>query len=320
MARYLFLLIGAIFCIFTIPASAYAANGRVISGPNGSATNGWYSARPTFTVDTNPTCPNGVHTFTVGNHKGEGLHHITVRTYLSDHPSIDYLDGKDGTEINAETWYCPSLSSSYDGQDPTKIWEGDIRWDGIAPTVTITAPKTNTNTSSSKLNVAGTVSDSTSGVGKLVVNGVAASIAGNAFSVSIPLGVGLNTITAEATDLAANTSKSNEIVVNRLNSSEGGTAKPQTPRSKEPAANAAGSTNASIADDTGIAESKQEGAKALNGGLVKSVAKAGGISLAAVLGVIVAVLLLDKYGIIEVRIAPKLTSAVSSRFKKSNRG
>jgi hypothetical protein len=171
------------------------------------------------------------------------------------------------------------------------------------------------------LNVAGTVSDSTSGVGKVVVNGVVASITGNAFSVSIPLSMGLNSITAEATDLAGNTSKSNEIVTNRLNSSEGGIANPQTPRSKEPASNAAGSTNtSSLVDDTESAESKQQDTKALNGGLVKSVAKAGGISLVAVLGVIVAVLLLDKYGIIEVRIAPKLTSAVSSRFKKANRG
>jgi hypothetical protein len=61
-------------------------------------------------------------------------------------------------------------------------------------------------------------------------------------------------------------------------------------------------------------------AKALEGSLVKSVAKAGGISLAAVLAVIVIVLLLDKYGIIEVRIAPKLTSAISNRIRRANKG
>jgi hypothetical protein len=149
MARYLFLIIGTISCVLTIPASVFAASGKVISGPNGSLTNGWYAARPTFVVDTIPSYPNGGHTFNVGDYKGEGLHHITLRTYLSDHPSLDYVDDKDRTGINAATWYCPGLSSSYDGQDPTIIWEGDVRWDGTAPNVTITTPKTNTNTTSS---------------------------------------------------------------------------------------------------------------------------------------------------------------------------
>jgi Glucodextranase, domain B len=76
-----------------------------------------------------------------------------------------------------------------------------------APVVKITAPANGSKTTKGKTTVTGTATDN-GGVSSFTVNGKAVALgAGGAFSTIVPLKVGANTITAQASDKTGNTTK-----------------------------------------------------------------------------------------------------------------
>jgi len=210
----------AISClaIILLPVNAYAVVGQLKSGPHGSIVNGWYTSQPTFIVDSVPGCPTGPSgKLTVGSYKGEGLHHITLRAYLNYHPTIQQIDDKDGSGIGTVLWECNAVNTQAGYDQPDLLWEGDLKWDGTPPTISISSPSNNSNTANSTIQVNGSVGDTTSGVWSVIVNGVGASVSGNTYSTNIPVTQGLNTITATAKDYAGHTSQS-QVVINRTTS------------------------------------------------------------------------------------------------------
>ena len=81
--------------------------------------------------------------------------------------------------------------------------------DTIAPTLNVTSPEDNSVTNNSSCVVAGTVSDTASGLATLTINGVNTTVTGGAFNKTITLQQGSNTITVIATD---NAGKSTTVV------------------------------------------------------------------------------------------------------------
>jgi|1186.fasta_scaffold01664_2 hypothetical protein len=76
-----------------------------------------------------------------------------------------------------------------------------------SPVVKITAPANGSKTKSAKATVTGTATDN-GGVSSFTVNGTTVALgAGGAFSTSVPLKVGANTIVAQASDKTGNTTK-----------------------------------------------------------------------------------------------------------------
>jgi RHS repeat-associated protein len=88
-----------------------------------------------------------------------------------------------------------------------------LKIDKTPPLVSITSPANNSSVNAGNLAVSGSVSDALSGVAAVTCNGIAATVVSGTFSCSVPLIVGLNTITATAFDVAGNTS-SQSITVN----------------------------------------------------------------------------------------------------------
>jgi len=83
-----------------------------------------------------------------------------------------------------------------------------VSLDKSAPAVAITSPSNGSSVSSSPVSVTGTATDNLSGLATLLCNGNPASLSASTFSCGVPLTNGLNTITVEATDNAANMSSS----------------------------------------------------------------------------------------------------------------
>lgn len=216
MSKKLHILAVVIASSILVPTVVFAADGQLVSGPSGTLVNGWYSTRPTLRVDTLPGCPSGPS----GNidmliYNEEGQHHITLRSHLNGYPRIYRDDDTHGHETTNEVFSCPAVSTPYTGADPVVFWQGDIKWDATAPTISLSAPSNNSNTESSSVTVTGIANDGTSGVWTVMVNGVSASLSGANFSANVPVSLGLNTLTAIVKDYAGNTSQA-QVVVNRI--------------------------------------------------------------------------------------------------------
>jgi YD repeat-containing protein len=80
-----------------------------------------------------------------------------------------------------------------------------LKIDKTPPLVSITAPANNSSVNACNLAISGSISDGLSGVAAVNCNGVAGAVVSGTFSCSVPLVVGLNTITATAFDVAGNT-------------------------------------------------------------------------------------------------------------------
>lgn len=83
--------------------------------------------------------------------------------------------------------------------------------DSTAPVLNITAPADNLVTAAQSVTVSGTVSDA--GTVTVTVNGNAVTLSGGAFSTSVPLSGGSNTIIIKATDNAGNATTATRTVV-----------------------------------------------------------------------------------------------------------
>lgn len=84
--------------------------------------------------------------------------------------------------------------------------------DKTPPAISITSPANGATVSSASAAVTGSVSDALSGVSAVTCDGAPATVQSRSFSCSITLTPGSNTITAQATDVAGNTSSATENV------------------------------------------------------------------------------------------------------------
>lgn len=82
--------------------------------------------------------------------------------------------------------------------------------DTTPPTLSVTQPADGAFVNTTSVNVAGTFGDESATSVK--VNGVAAAVSGNSFSVSVPLAEGANTLTVVATDAAGNSTTATRSV------------------------------------------------------------------------------------------------------------
>lgn len=317
MKKVLFAAITVLATIVLSPA-VFAADGQLVSGPSGTQVNGWYSTNPTMRVNTIPNCPSGPSgNFNMIIINEEGQHHITLRSHKNGYPRIYRDDDVNGHGTSNEVFSCPSISTPYDGSDPEVFWQGDIKWDGTNPTISLSSPSNNSNTDSSSVKVTGSVGDSTSGVWKVVINGVSASVGGGSFSASVPVNNGLNTLTATVYDYAGNTAQT-QVVVNRV-SSCGGTCSASSGSSNQQSSNSgSGSNNSgqSQAENNSQPQSSEHSQEQTSQDqetptLVKGVVKGGGIGLATVLAFVVILLLLDRFRIIEIKAFSKISDKLS---------
>jgi RHS repeat-associated protein len=96
------------------------------------------------------------------------------------------------------------LSVEVKGNPGSFITVSILGYDGTPPKISITSPAPGSSTESKSINVTGAIKDDTSV--NVIVNGVPASISNKIFTAyDIPLSLGVNAITARATDLGGNT-------------------------------------------------------------------------------------------------------------------
>ena len=299
------------------PSAAYSADGQLISGPSGSQVNGWYSTRPTFRVDSVPACPNGPS----GNidmliYNTEGQHRVTLRSHQNGYTRIYRDDQVNGIETSNEVFSCPAISTPYIGADPIVFWQGVIKWDATLPTVSIISPSNNSNTGNATVQVSGSVSDGTSGIWTVSINGINASITGSTYSANVPVSLGLNTLSVVTKDFAGNSSQA-QVVVNRISTAQSSNTSTKTGESAAQSEN-----NSSNNDDSEkTAEQNIDSEKSVSPTIVKGVVQGGGIGLATILGFFIILLLLDKFRVIEIkafhRISVKNSKIHSTKRKKN---
>ncbi|WP_291983732.1 Ig-like domain-containing protein [Luteitalea sp.] len=97
-----------------------------------------------------------------------------------------------------------------DAQNRTGTATRNVTVDNTAPTLTLTSPANNSVTGTASATVAGTVTDASAVT--VTVNGTNVPVTSGAFSTSVPLVVGTNTITVVATDAAGNQSTQTRTV------------------------------------------------------------------------------------------------------------
>lgn len=87
-----------------------------------------------------------------------------------------------------------------------------VSLDKTPPAITISSPANGATFTSSSISVTGSVSDALSGISAVTCDGAAATVQNGSFSCSITLTPGSNTITAQVTDVAGNSSSTSESV------------------------------------------------------------------------------------------------------------
>ncbi len=252
----------------------------------------------------------------------QGLHHYRFLTDANE--TVVHVE-TDGV-LGMGALYCNQSLPS--GQFNIVAWEGDLKYDTQAPTVSISLPQNNTNTAAANVSVTGSVSDSGSGIQSVTVNGHAASVQGGAYSVTLPLTIGLNAVTAVATDNAGHQTTSAQVTVFRYEDqkSASGSSNSSTGSGKSQNAVSNNSTQPSSTASPSPSGSPSKAASAAAAAaapiktLVKGVSTPAGTGLATVLGVIILLLVLDKFRIIEIKLFRHLYQRRLARVDKSDTG
>lgn len=231
LRKLLFTLIISISFLLTGTTSYAIGSYSLVSGPSGGVMrNGWYIYNlgvPIITIQAgNGSNCGGSGIFTLPLSPGGGDNmgsHILRYFYAPDDPKANLWVSRDGILLGT---MC-NQDKSYVGSTVT-VWQGTLKYDGWAPVVNIISPSNNTNTNSETITVSGNVYDTgddyqgkclsisrCSLISKVTVNGIAASINGDTYSINVPLNKGLNTLKAVAVDNAGFTTESQSITVLR---------------------------------------------------------------------------------------------------------
>jgi hypothetical protein len=259
--------------------------------------NGWFTGQPVWN-QCGSSSDSGYDWF------AQGLHHYRFLTDANE--TVVHVE-TDGV-LGMGALYCNQ--SLQTGQFTIVAWEGDLKYDTQPPAISISSPQNNTNTAASSVNVTGSVSDSGSGVQSVTVNGHSASVQGGAYSVTLPLAIGLNAVTAVSTDNAGHQTTSSQLTIFRYEDqksasgsspSSGGSTKSQN------GSNSGAQPSSSPSPSPGSSPSGKVAAAAAAANapiqtLVKGVSTPAGTGLVSVLGVIILLLVLDKFRIIEIKL------------------
>lgn len=107
----------------------------------------------------------------------------------------------------SEGQHTVSISVEDGAGNPSNTASISFGIDASPPKVVITSPADGFITVSDSIEVTGTASDAGGGISGVTVNGVVATLNGEAFTATVPLSSGQNTITATATDTVGNTAQ-----------------------------------------------------------------------------------------------------------------
>jgi len=108
--------------------------------------------------------------------------------------------------VTTETASQVVVGIAVDNAGNTATTSVTVKLDKTPPNLVITSPTDGSQVFATPIAVSGTVADSLSGLATLTCNGAPATVNGTAFSCSVPLVPGPNSIIALATDVAGNTS------------------------------------------------------------------------------------------------------------------
>ena len=156
------------------------------------------TARPTFTIDATDE-GTGVDPSTLSV-KLDGTAVTVTQTAISNGyrltytPTADLAQGSHTLAVSA---------ADYDGNTGTLSASWTV--DTVAPVLAVSSPAEGEFVTNPSLTVRGTVSDATSGLQSVTVNGTAVAVSGS-FSHTLTLAEGVTTITVTATDKAGNSS------------------------------------------------------------------------------------------------------------------
>ena len=353
--KKLYLSLLTVLTILIFPATVFASGSySLASNPSGSqmGQNGWYlyyNQMPSLgiTSGADSSCGGtGTWSLPLNLGGGDSLGSHTLRVFYAPGDSKSNLwVSRDGTLLGT---MC-NQDMSYTGSTTT-VWEGVVKFDAAPPQVDIDTSLNNLNTSKDKVTITGKAFDTDTNddypvgsagkqkcfstnrcsvLSSVTVNGVPASISGEAFSAEITLSKGLNAVTATAIDNSGQSRKSNSITVLRSdeikNTPTSGNTNGNNPNThgNSTSQNQSNNANASNGQQNGVAP--KDAAKNANTEnepptLVKGVVQGGGIGLATVLAVIVVLLILDKFRIIEVKVFSKITDRLSKHKPAKNAG
>jgi hypothetical protein len=121
------------------------------------------------------------------------------------------------TGLTSGTLYYYRATANYNAASTPYSNTVSSTQDATNPVVAITTSTGSTTHTS--LQITGTASDTGSGLVSVIVNGVTATITSGAWSATLPLNVGSNTVTATATDNASNTAIAS-ITITRTTSTQ----------------------------------------------------------------------------------------------------
>ena len=310
----------AIVTVFS--GTVFADALQYVSGPVCTTVNGWCTTHPLLTVKTvGAVClgyPQPSQQFQIDvagwswsggadntpPQAQAGKHYVQV---LSDSNSDEFLEN-DGKTITPN-----AACGSTTGTPSVVVWQGYIQWDETPPTVSIMSPSNNSNEDTSKITVTGAVSDDASGVASVAVNDVAATLGNGTYSAIINLQTGINTISIVAKDNAGHQASQSETVFLREIPQDKPSASSQTHSDTQTVtqtSNPATASSSNTADTTTKLDTKSQDTKGSsmpskptdNLKLVKTVATGTGVSLGTVLSIIIIMLVLDRLGVIEIKL------------------
>jgi len=192
-------LAGGSWSLANVDLGADGSHTLTITGINGA---GATSISPVLTTDT--TAPSVTATVAPApNAAGWNQSTATVTFTCSDATS-GVASCPPPLVVSAETASQVVSGTATDNAGNHAAASVTVKLDKTAPSLAITVPATNATTTSADLAVSGTVSDALSGIAIVTCNGTAATVTTGAFTCTVTLIAGDNTITVIATDIAGN--------------------------------------------------------------------------------------------------------------------
>lgn len=279
----------------------------------GTEVNGYYTRAPSLTVQLSASYPNQCQSSDpnyrtiVESLKPQSDDPVGTYTWeLLEDLNNDALVLKD---VN-ENYQTDLVACNWNTSDPNYQveWQASIKYDFGSPSVSITSPSNNTNVNSNSVNVSGTATEAASDISSVSVNGVSAVLSGSSFSAQVPLEQGLNTIVATATDGVGHQAQSSQVTVFR---GENGSKEESATTGNNPSGQPGSSVSPNPSKtEIGITSARSPmpssapkpeghlGSVKLTGDDIKNT----GLSLAGFLILIIVFLVLDRLGIIEIRL------------------
>jgi RHS repeat-associated protein len=183
---------------------------QIISGTATDAAGNTATATVILNIDRTPPTITAV-VSPLPNAAGWNNSNVTVNFTCSDTLS-GVASCPSPVGVTAETAGEAISGTATDVAGNTASASATVKLDKTPPTISITSPANGATFTSSSAAVTGSVFDALSGVAAVACDGAPATVQSGAFSCSVTLTPGSNTITAQASDVAGNTSAATDSV------------------------------------------------------------------------------------------------------------